>query len=354
MSATPSKVRIPATRAALIKRYLRGLESIGTPVDQLLSGAGIFEEILESDEALVPLRRAFKFGELACHAVGSDHLPLVIGLPATLGGYGSYGKLVSESRTVYEYLEKGAKLYNLLITGQRLWLSRHRDHFRLNLDTVGDPGLGSYQTHLQSILTTIAVLKCSLGSGWAPGAISLAYRSRENLPDSELLDGSPIFRGSGLTFITISNFEMTRVFQGDGTEKAGEPGAAASRSIPLDFPDLVEFQIESLLSGGKLHIDLVAESMMMSRRSLQRRLAESRQSYSHLLSETRLKLAAERLAGSDQTVTDIAVELGYRNASNFTRAFRQRTGVSPLHFRTTSAEEPQSPQLRRTIAYSRD
>ena len=338
MFSGPSHNPIPATRAACVNRYARPLKSLGTPVDQLLSDAGIPAELLECPEALVPLERAFKFAELACQAVGSEHLALHLGLRPSLDEYGPYGKLIQESLTVYEYLCKGIKLYSLLITGQRFWLTRHGDQFRLNLATVGDPDLGSYQSHIESITTTIAVLRHSIGPHWTPAEICLAYRSRENLPESDLFDDSLIVRGAGLTYLTIPARMMTRAFRGDGTVAASAPASTSTRSIPQDLNGLVQFQIESLLPSGKLHIDTVAESMMMSRRTLQRRLAEKQRTYSHLLSEIRFNIAARKLANSDRPIAEIAFELGYGDASNFTRAFRHRTGVSPLYFRTTSAE----------------
>lgn len=338
MRPGPSHNPLPATRSVCVNRYAHPLESLGVAVDQLLADAGIPGELLECPEALVPLDRAFKFTELACRAVGSEHLALHLGLRPCLDEYGSYGKFIRESRTVYEYLHKGVSLYNLLITGQRLWLSRHGDQFRLNLATAGDPDLGSYQSHIDTITTTIAVLRNSIAPCWTPREICLAYRSRENLPESDLFDDSLIMRGSDITYITIPAEVMTRAFRGDGTVAANAAESNAERPIPQDLEGLVQFQIESLLPGGKLHIDTVAESMMMSRRTLQRRLAEQHETYSHLLSEIRFKIAARKLANSDQAIAEIAFELGYGDASNFTRAFRQKTGVSPLYFRTTSAD----------------
>ena len=336
--SVPSHNPIPATRAACVNRFTRPLESLGVAVDPLLSDAGIPGELLECPEALVPLDRAFKFTELACRAVGSEHLALHLGLRPCLDEYGSYGRLIQKSRTVYEYLRKGVSLYNFLITGQRLWLTRHGDQFRLNLATAGDLDLGSYQAHIDTITTTIAVLRHSLGPYWTPKEICLAYRSRENLPESDLFDNSLIMRGSGITYMTIPAEMMKRAFRGDGTVTASAPELNAARPIPQDFEGLVQFQIESLLPSGKLHIDTVAESMMMSRRTLQRRLAEQHETYSHLLSETRVNIAARKLANSDQPIVEIAYELGYGDAANFTRAFRKKGGGSPLYFRTTSVD----------------
>jgi AraC-like DNA-binding protein len=95
----------------------------------------------------------------------------------------------------------------------------------------------------------------------------------------------------------------------------------------------VQLQIEELLGDERLHIDTVAESLMMSRRSLQRCLAEQGISYSELLADVRMHSAIKRLRCADEPITDIAFALGYSNASNFTRAFKVRTGVSPQTFR---------------------
>jgi AraC-like DNA-binding protein len=127
-------------------------------------------------------------------------------------------------------------------------------------------------------------------------------------------------------------------FRGEGTVVANAPESTSCHSIPQDFEQRVQIQIESLLPSGKLHIDTVAESLEMSRRTLQRRLAEQHQTYSQLLSEIRFNIAAKKLKNSDQTIAEIAFELGYVDASNFTRAFRKKTGGSPLYFRQTSVE----------------
>jgi len=52
-----------------------------------------------------------------------------------------------------------------------------------------------------------------------------------------------------------------------------------------------------------------------------------------LLAQVRLRRAAEWLAHSDKPVSEIAFDLGYADAPNFTRAFRKLTGVTPSAFR---------------------
>lgn len=47
----------------------------------------------------------------------------------------------------------------------------------------------------------------------------------------------------------------------------------------------------------------------------------------------RLRHAAQLLAEDSMTVTDVALEIGFGDLSNFVRTFGQAAGVSPLRFR---------------------
>lgn len=49
--------------------------------------------------------------------------------------------------------------------------------------------------------------------------------------------------------------------------------------------------------------------------------------------QLRLELACHLLTGTDMTIKLIADNCGYKNAGDFTRAFRQRIGVNPLIYR---------------------
>ena len=337
MISEPSSRSIPSTRVGFLNRYVAALETIGAPVDPLLDEARIRRELLSQPSAAVPLASAFKFGELACRSIGSEHLALHLGLGTSLEEYGPYGAMLKTALTVGEYLRKGIALYRLLITGQYFWLSRHGGEFRLNLTTVGDWGVGSYQSHLESIASSIANLRPSLGASWVPGEISFAYRSREKLTESDLFEGARVYRGNGMTYLTIPAEMMNMVFRSSSDAEEPATDSTWNRSIPERLDRMVQFQIESLLSGGGLHIDTVAESMLMSRRSLQRRLLETGWTFSRLVSETRSRLAARQLQHSDKPIADIALELGYADASNFTRAFRRKTGVAPLAFRMNAS-----------------
>jgi AraC-like DNA-binding protein len=96
----------------------------------------------------------------------------------------------------------------------------------------------------------------------------------------------------------------------------------------------VRSAVAGLLQLGRGDLHAVAEASGMSVRSFQRRLAEGGLCFSQLLEEARFEIARQRLLDSGVRVVDVAAELGYTDAANFSRAFRRWSGgLSPRQFR---------------------
>ena len=82
-------------------------------------------------------------------------------------------------------------------------------------------------------------------------------------------------------------------------------------------------------------IEAVAHEMGMSTRSLRRRLVEAGTSFRALREEVVSTLAVELLETGVLTVDDVAVRLGYAEASSFIHAFKRWTGQTPAaHMKT--------------------
>ena len=86
-------------------------------------------------------------------------------------------------------------------------------------------------------------------------------------------------------------------------------------------------------SGRFPGVDEAASELHMSSRTLKRKLQQLGTSYQRILDDLRKGLAVEYLSQTDMTVDEIAIHLGYSDASNFARAFRRWTGRSPSDYR---------------------
>lgn len=324
---------IPVIRMALILRYIEVARHTGTPVDSLLATSRIPYELLEHPAAAVSLKSAYKLVELACKAAETEHLGLYIGMNTSLENLGPVGEYLKNSTTIYDYLRRSVGIYNILVSGQRMWLSDHGEEIRLNLATLGGSGIGPYQDQLETFSISVMALRRALGAYWAPSKIGLTFRSREVFPENSCFEEACIHKGVQSSYMAIPRSDLGARFPYFSRSEQHLPECVETHRLTDDLSDLVQLQIEALLCDENLHIDTVAESLMMSRRSLQRSLAEQGTSYSQLLADTRIHEALDRLQFSEETIADIAFELGYTDASNFTRAFRLRNGVAPQEFR---------------------
>ncbi|TLF82548.1 AraC family transcriptional regulator [Nocardia cyriacigeorgica] len=80
-------------------------------------------------------------------------------------------------------------------------------------------------------------------------------------------------------------------------------------------------------------IDAVARDLNMSTRTLRRHLDAAGTSYRALLDEMRRALAEEMLSTTPLSVSDVAIRLGYAEASTFIYAFKRWTGTTPAAYR---------------------
>jgi len=98
---------------------------------------------------------------------------------------------------------------------------------------------------------------------------------------------------------------------------------------------LVRAEIIKKLPIGDCTRRKVAEELCMSQATLQLKLAQRDTTFQDLLSETRRELALGYIGQRSLSVTEIAFLLGFTDTSNFTRAFKRWTGISPTVYRAT-------------------
>ncbi|MFV0644577.1 MAG: helix-turn-helix domain-containing protein [Sphingomonadaceae bacterium] len=84
---------------------------------------------------------------------------------------------------------------------------------------------------------------------------------------------------------------------------------------------------------GQANIKLVARSLAMSTRSLQRKLGDHGLSYRELATLARHRHACRLLLTTELMMSRVALASGYDNISAFNNAFRRLSGVTPSQYR---------------------
>lgn len=98
----------------------------------------------------------------------------------------------------------------------------------------------------------------------------------------------------------------------------------------------LEKRIEQVLmrfKGGFPSFEHVASELALSTRTLRRRLMERDTSFIAILEGVKYQLAQQYLGTSSLSIQEIGYLLGYSDPSNFGRAFKKWSGMSPIAYR---------------------
>ena len=95
----------------------------------------------------------------------------------------------------------------------------------------------------------------------------------------------------------------------------------------------VLLRMQGMLGEGEISIDVVAASLAMSPRTLQRRLQEEGTRFAALRDQVKHRHACEMLVGSDCDMAMLAQQLGFSDTANFYHAFKRWQGCAPGEYR---------------------
>jgi AraC-like DNA-binding protein len=166
-----------------------------------------------------------------------------------------------------------------------------------------------------------------------------------HLPRHELRETYEAFLGCSVSFdapdtqLVFSRAELERPIAGSDPDKAQSIEQYVTDTLlgaePSARADAVGRVIDDLLNRGGLSEEATARALGTSVRSLQRTLNGLGTSYQEL-SDARRRAAALRLLGEPGlAVYEVALALGYHDASSFNRAFKRWTGQAPRDYRTS-------------------
>ena len=127
-------------------------------------------------------------------------------------------------------------------------------------------------------------------------------------------------------FLT-ENMAMWTAFEPSLKQRLSELDAQAS------MRERVRAVLLETLPAGISSIDAVAQRLAVSKRSLQRQLADESVGFQEVLSEVRQALAQHYLRRTDISAGEISWLLGFQESNSFIRAFRSWTGTTPAAYR---------------------
>ena len=312
------------------------MDDIGASVGSSTAEALLPAMVRQDPEALIPIHLAHGFLERSAKAAGLADLGFVVGQHMHVDSLGTFGRSLLRSLTLHDALGKIRAKFSLYSSAERVWWSQRGENVYLFHAYASQTGPGSRVARQCVLLLLRDLVRLAAGPAWQPDQLLSPDAALDAEAMRKAFQGADVRQSEFVGIVFPSRFlslpwNWSRILSLGGGER--EDTAFESSAPAGDFAGSVKQVISALMKQGQCHLGQTARAAGMHPRALQRRLSETGEEYSDLLAEVRFERALRLIYDPNVKIIDVAGELGYSDSANFTRAFRQWTGVSPSDFR---------------------
>jgi len=316
-----------------LRARLGALQSLHFDPSELCRRAGVDETALANPQHFLPEASIWNVWREAFADCGDPALGLRAGATVPFGAYGVLNYLSMSARTLGEGQAMLARYWPLIGTGRRVEIASAPGgpHALRYVPYAPSAGVG---LHCRDY--TIAAMATQLydRSGLRPVEVELAGEASAPLALYEDMLGTRVSFGHAYTAMIFSDREWN----------APLPGSDAQLFRVLEdyATKLVEHlprnhgvgaraarEIASRLRQHDLGLRVVARSLALSERTLQRHLSQEGYTFEGLVDRVRRDHANELLKDARLSINEIAYLVGYSGPAAFHRAFKRWTGSSP-------------------------
>lgn len=338
---------IPLIRVSMIAPIIHFLEGMGSPIEKRMEQVNVPLAALETPETLLPVMMLLQFIHQAADREGTENLGVAMHDTVSIADTGMFGALICQSCTLYEALKRTCEISRLAMSesGDKVWLIEAADQVWFCQSFPFYEPSDVYINHSisYSLLLQLSLVRLALGDRWQPPVLHLPTIPSPVLAATAQLWDTRIHYYKPFTAIAIPrNVLATHMPQASTTRATADQSDLQTwqASAPaLDFIGSLEQTLSTLLLAGYPAIELTADAIGISIRSLQRGLSKQGLSYSRLMDKVRYQKAIALMDDSEVPLTEVAYALGYSEPANFSHAFKRWTGVSPRQFRQNNASQ---------------
>ena len=319
--------RIKVTTLSSIGDYLLAcgvcpacfLKDLGLPSAALLAGS----LWLDRD---IALQLAGKLGR-----VTGDPLPgMHIAEKCDLRNYGLWSARILASSNVGEALRAAANHIDLIESGRMLEISLDGDRARLQTGFLGELAADPRDFMDASLVLMSRII--GLATERIPLEVHLAGAAPADTSEIERLLGPNLVFDAEATVLVFDRDALALPIDDGKVSRIQSPTTLNADSHCVVTAKVAR-TVQEVIRFGRPRAEDIARSLAMSVRTMQRHLAAWGITYEQLIDDLLFHHAMVELSDGNQSVTDVAFDLGYSDSAHFSRAFKRWTGCTPRQFR---------------------
>jgi AraC-like DNA-binding protein len=333
----------PTIRAAALTGFSSLARSYGLDPVGLLKAAGLSSDAERDPDRRLSSSALIRLLERAADEAGAEDFGLRL---AELRGFSNLGPVTlmardePDIRSALSVFTSYLPLHNEALS---IDLTEERGLAMLACTVAGE-GARVQATDL-AVAMLHRILRKLLGTQWHAQEIYLERPRPVRTSPFERAYGTRVHFAEGFSGIVFDQADLDR--PNLLAEAALRPYTAQLRAglqglADLPLTERVSHLLRTMLAGRRCTAPMVAERLGLSRRTMERRLAEEGATFHSLLDQVRGQLAQGQLTGSQRNSTEIAGLLGFASAAAFTAWFATQFGLPPQTWKKRAAisDEP--------------
>ena len=294
----------------LVRGVKSRLAHSGVQAEALFQQAGLDEGDGLACDALALSDKLSHLWSLLVEHSRDPLIGLKISTPNRLGWLGVMGHIMLVSPTVQSSIE------------------RCHGHTRVGLVLPGAQRVVPQQRYDFVWCVLLRSLRSAAGNDDArPVQVEYAFPEPANPDLYAQTFGCPVYFNRPHNVMEFADADLVSALPG----YRGGNGVLASlaQAQPPTIGKRVQAMVAAMLPKGPPQREDVAAHMMMSERTLQRRLSEEGTSFTALVDDTRRELARQSLAAGELSLKVLSFQLGFSEPSAFYRACKRWFGMTP-------------------------
>lgn len=342
----PAETGAPTQEATIhggwVLTFIRVIESYGCDADTLLAKVGLGDRHKITAVDRIPFALSEPLLNLAVKEVGDPCMGLEMPKFFNPTTFHALGIALLSSNSLKDALQRLARYGKVLGSAGEKSFTETEDAycFRLTVlrDAQGKP-VPSFPSLDGFFAVLLSVCRQLYNEDFNPIKVELIRPEPAGSKKFQVYFGAPVTFSAQDNCIYFAKSEIEAPLDTGDRELLMQLEQLLSKRLASyeqqeqSLIQLVKSHLIALMPNGTPSESIIAEKMNISERTLQRKLKEENCCFRELLADTRKSLACQHLENLNIPVNEISFLLGYSEETNFARAFKRWTGITPSEYR---------------------
>jgi AraC-like DNA-binding protein len=323
---------LPLVRLSAINPLLFELRRRDCDAEKLLGDLNLPTDIPASHELFVASSAIYEFVERTADLAEDPQICFRIGRGLELHRWDPIRTAAESSATLGHVLIRVTLSATEHTSAGRFFLETDGERACFGLKRTMTPAIRPAQNDAFTTGVDLRILTEALKDRWNADQVLCRVVDPDCI--SKTIDGPRLAKGNWCgARVTFPSSWLLETITGSGTflQSRGDTGG----SLPVSLVESVRTALRPHLGDTDLTVDSAAKICGYDRRRLSLWLREAGTTLSKEIAKLRFGSAEQELVQTDRRIADIARDVGFKDPTTFSRAFKGWTGQSPRAYRRT-------------------